>query len=77
VETPIPQAASYTISKGAINMLTVKPALFYTECVVIALDPGIVKTKLNTFASTAPDGVATSVLVLVEKLTKEDSGHFL
>jgi hypothetical protein len=76
-DMPIPTVASYSISKVALNMLTVKQALFYTDWIVVAPDPGIVKTDMNPQAPNAVKDVSTSIIAVVNNLMKVDSGSFV
>jgi NAD(P)-dependent dehydrogenase (short-subunit alcohol dehydrogenase family) len=74
---PISTVPSYSISKAALNMLTVKQALFYADCIVVALDPGLVKTDMNPEGQKSAEDVATSIITVVDGLAKADSGCFV
>ncbi|TVY27833.1 putative oxidoreductase [Lachnellula hyalina] len=74
---PIPNVVGYSISKAALNMLTVKQAMFYKKCVVVAVDPGNVKTDMNPDATNSVETVVGSLQKVVEGLRKEDSGSFV
>lgn len=77
----IPTMASpYSISKAALNMLTIHQAAALREkgIVVVAMDPGHVKTAMG--GSDAPleaDFSATSILKTLSGLGIEQSGKFL
>lgn len=69
----------YSISKTALNMLTVHQAKHLRgRCVVVCIDPGHAKTKAGGPAATmeAKDS-AQGVLDVLHGLTLEDSGKFL
>ncbi|TVY56093.1 putative oxidoreductase [Lachnellula cervina] len=74
---PIPNVVGYSISKAALNMLTVKQAMFYKDCVVVAVDPGNVKTDMNPDATNSVETVVGSLRKVVEGLSSEDSGSFV
>ncbi|KAH9887931.1 NAD-P-binding protein [Cubamyces lactineus] len=70
-------ATSYSITKSALNMLTYKEHVERPDLVVIALDPGHVKTDMG--GPTAPLEVPESVsgmLDVIGRLKAEDSGKF-
>jgi hypothetical protein len=58
-------------------VLTIKQAFFYTDCVVIALDPGRVETDMNPNGLiSAPEAVALMIRV-VDGLSKIDTATFV
>ncbi|KAI0330780.1 NAD-P-binding protein [Cubamyces sp. BRFM 1775] len=70
-------ATSYSITKNALNMLTYKEHVERPDLIVIALDPGHVKTDMG--GPTAPLEVpesAAGLLDVIGKLKPEDSGKF-
>lgn len=72
-----PPAASYAISKAALNMLTAKQALEKPNIIVISMSPGWLKTDLG--GSNAMYDVDFSVenqVKLVVGATPADSGKF-
>ena len=74
---PIPIVPSYSISKAALNMATVKQAFLYSDQVVVALDPGLIKTDMNPMGTNSAEDVGAKLLKTVENLKKEDSGSFV
>lgn len=74
-----PHNTSYSISKAALNMLTVHQAYdLKNRAIVICVDPGHVKTQMG--GPGAPLEVSESargVLGVLEQLKDEDSGKFL
>jgi len=58
-------------------MLTVKQAMFYKECIVVAIDPGNVKTDMNPDAENTVQEVVRSLVKVIDELRDEDSGRFL
>ena len=58
-------------------MLTVKQGMFYKDCVVVAVDPGNVKTDMNPEATNTVEEVVGSLRKVVEGLSSEDSGSFV
>lgn len=73
------QIPAYSLSKAALNMLTVHQAQeLKGKAVVVCIDPGHVKTQMG-----GPGAVmevadsAKSVLATLGSLTEEDSGKFL
>lgn len=76
---PIENVLGYSISKAGLNMLTVKQAMFYKEqgVVVIAIDPGNVRTEMNPEAENSVEDVVGGLRGVVEGLREEDSGSFV
>jgi NAD(P)-dependent dehydrogenase (short-subunit alcohol dehydrogenase family) len=74
---PIQNVVGYSISKASLNMLTVKQAMFYKECIVVAIDPGNVKTDMNPDAENTVQEVVGSLVKVVDGLKTEHSGQFL
>ncbi|RDW63582.1 hypothetical protein BP6252_11127 [Coleophoma cylindrospora] len=68
---------SYGISKAALNMLTVNQALHYTECIVVAIDPGTVATDMNPEGESTVADCAAKMLAVESRLKIEDTGSFL
>lgn len=74
---PLPSVPSYSLSKVGLNMLTLKQALFYADQVVVALDPGLVKTDMNPNGPHAVEDVAASMIGVIDGLKEEDSATFV
>ncbi|KAI9164075.1 C-factor [Paramyrothecium foliicola] len=73
-----PHITGYSISKAALNMLTVHQAYHLKDrAIVVCVDPGWVKTEMG-----GPDALidvadsASGVLKVLKGLTKDDSGRF-
>ena len=73
-----PGIPAYSISKAALNMLTVHQAHDLKDrATVVCIDPGHVKTQMGgPNAAIEAHVSASGVLTVIEKLTKEDSGRF-
>ncbi len=69
----------YSISKAALNMLTVQQAHDLAgRATVLAMCPGWVKTRMGgPRASLEPEESIRNMLEVVHRSTKEDSGRFL
>jgi len=74
---PIENVVAYSISKAALNMLTVKQAMFYTDCIVVAIDPGNVKTDMNPEAERTAEEVIGKLREVLKNLRGAMSGSFL
>ncbi|KAI0765962.1 NAD-P-binding protein [Trametes elegans] len=73
-----PGATSYSISKAALNMLTVKEKFARPDLTFISLCPGWVKTDMGTqAASLEPHESVAGILKVLGSLTPADSGKFL
>ncbi|RDX43549.1 NAD(P)-binding protein [Lentinus brumalis] len=71
-------AASYAISKTALNMLTYKQAKEMPQITVISMCPGWLQTDLGGSNATHPVSVGVAgVLKTISSLKPEDSGQFL
>ncbi|KAI0667313.1 NAD-P-binding protein [Trametes maxima] len=71
-------AASYSISKSALNMLTAKQKLERPDITVISLCPGWVKTDLGgDNALLEPKDSVAGVLKIITEAKPEDSGRFI
>jgi len=77
---PFAVHTSYSISKAALNMLSVHQALDLRPygIVVVALDPGFVKTDITGGAEAAlfPDESVGRMIRTIHQLSEEDSGRF-
>jgi len=77
---PFAVHASYSISKAALNMLSVHQALELGPygIVVVALDPGFVKTDIAGGAEAAlfPEESVGRMIRTIHQLSEEDSGRF-
>lgn len=73
------QCISYSVSKAALNMLTVHQAKeLRGRAVVVALDPGHVKTEMGGQAATMEITASNqAVLKTLQGLNEKDSGKFL
>ena len=73
-------STSYRCSKIAVNMLTKTFALEFPQVTFIAIHPGWVQTDMGSSNNRCPpltvQESCTSILNVVEKRTKEDSGTF-
>lgn len=74
---------SYSVSKAALNMLTVhqagdlRAAGGLTDAIVVAMDPGWVQTRMGGGgAELTPDVSVKGILKTVAGLKKEDNGAF-
>jgi len=66
----------YSISKAALDMLSVKQALHFTDAIVISLDPGWVQTDMGGPGAIMPVEESVShILKTVKGLKPEDSGY--
>jgi NAD(P)-dependent dehydrogenase (short-subunit alcohol dehydrogenase family) len=74
---PIPSVPGYSISKAALNMLSVKQSFFYHDCIVTAVDPGLVKTDMNENGLVSTDICVKAILQMEAKLALNDTGKFL
>jgi hypothetical protein len=54
----------------------VKQALFYKDCIITLLDPGVPKTDMNPMGPYAVGDVATGLIKVIAALDKGDSGAF-
>ncbi|KIJ61072.1 hypothetical protein HYDPIDRAFT_138183 [Hydnomerulius pinastri MD-312] len=71
------KAASYSISKAAVNMLTYKQARERPDFIPIVLDPGWVKTDMGgDGAMLEPHESVSGILKVLQGLTSEDGGKF-
>jgi hypothetical protein len=59
------------------TVLTVKQAFFYTDCVIIALDPGRVQTDMNPDGLVSAKEAVASMIQVVNVLSKKDAGTFV
>jgi len=68
---------SYTASKAALNMISVRQSVHLPEVVVIAIHPGFLKTDMGGSRADLPveDGAA-GIITMVDTLTPADSGTF-
>jgi NAD(P)-dependent dehydrogenase (short-subunit alcohol dehydrogenase family) len=77
---PFAVHTSYSISKAALNMLSVHQALDLRPygIVVVALDPGFVRTDVTRGAEAAlfPEESVERMLRTIHQLSEEDSGRF-
>lgn len=74
-----PKCCTYSISKAAQNMLTLHQSrdLKRNHAIVIAMDPGWVKTRMGgKGAMVEPEVSVASMLEVVNGLKREDSGKF-
>jgi len=70
------QSTGYSISKAAVNMLAVKQALHYEDCIVISMDPGWVQTDMGGPNAVLPVGESVkNILKCLHGLKKDDSGY--
>ena len=79
VAKDMPKCCTYSISKAAQNMLTLHQSrdLKRNHAIVIAMDPGWVKTRMGgKGAMVEPNVSIEGMLDVVGKLKKEDSGKF-
>ncbi|PVH93629.1 NAD(P)-binding protein [Periconia macrospinosa] len=79
VAKDMPKCCTYSISKAALNMLTLHQArdLKRYHVIVICMDPGWVKTRMGgKGAMVEPDVSISGMLEVVGGLRKEDSGKF-
>ena len=70
---------SYTTSKAALNMITLKESqvLHPLGVTVISLHPGWIRSEMGGPSATLdPDVAATSIVDLVDGLTLDDTGSF-
>ncbi|EIW54690.1 NAD-P-binding protein [Trametes versicolor FP-101664 SS1] len=73
-----PHFASYSISKAALNMLTVKQAYDRPDLTVVTVCPGHLKTDMGGESAPLEVSVGVSgVLKVIHGLTHEDSGKFI
>ncbi|KAI0675605.1 NAD-P-binding protein [Trametes maxima] len=71
-------AASYAVSKTALNMLTAKQKLERPDITVIAVCPGWVKTDMGTAnAPLEPEVSVAGVLKVITGVKPEDSGRYI
>lgn len=77
---PFAVHTSYSISKAALNMLSIHQALDLRPygIVVVALDPGFVRTDVTRGAEAAlfPEESVERMLRTIHQLSEEDSGRF-
>jgi len=74
---PVPNAASYSMSKAALNMLTCKFALEKPSIITISICPGWVKTDSGgPNALITPEESVLGMLDVIRGLTQADSGTF-
>lgn len=77
---PFAMHTSYSISKAALNMLSAHQALDLRPygIVVVALDPGFVRTDITNGVETAlfPEESVEHMLRTIHQLSEEDSGRF-
>ncbi|KAI8974766.1 hypothetical protein BD414DRAFT_497390 [Trametes punicea] len=70
--------ASYSISKAALNMLTLKQKVDRPDFIAITLCPGWVKTDMGgKNARLEPEESIRSILKIVTSATTDDSGKYL
>jgi NAD(P)-dependent dehydrogenase (short-subunit alcohol dehydrogenase family) len=77
--TDVPKCCTYSISKAAQNMLTLHQSkdLKRVQVVVVAMDPGWVKTAMGgKGAMVEPSVSIEGMLEVVGRLRREDSGRF-
>lgn len=75
------KCATYSISKGALNMLTVHQSGDLKEklpgCVVICMDPGWVKTRMGGVGAVLePEESISGMLKRIQSLTEAETGKF-
>ncbi|KAI0325665.1 NAD-P-binding protein [Cubamyces sp. BRFM 1775] len=70
--------ASYSMSKAALNMLTVKQKAERPDIITITLCPGWVKTDMGgKEAKLEPEESVSGILKVITSATQEDSGKYL
>ncbi|OSD04961.1 NAD-P-binding protein [Trametes coccinea BRFM310] len=68
---------SYSMSKAALNMLTLKQKAERPDLTLITLCPGPVKTDMNTEnGQLEPEESVAGILKVITSVTAEDSGKF-
>lgn len=80
VATGTPKCCTYSMSKAALNMLTLHQArdLKEKDIIVICMDPGWVKTRMGgKGALIEADASIKGMLDVVDGLKREDSGRYL
>ncbi|KAH7928766.1 NAD(P)-binding protein [Leucogyrophana mollusca] len=72
-----PKAASYSISKAAVNMLTYKQARERPDLIPFVIDPGWVKTDMGgEGAMLEPHESVAGILKVAKEVTKDSAGKF-
>ncbi|KAI0743377.1 C-factor [Daedaleopsis nitida] len=72
------RAASYSISKAALNMLTVKQARERPDITSVSICPGWLQTDMGSSAAMFPVSVGvTGIIKVVTGLTPANSGQFI
>ncbi|KAH9887895.1 NAD-P-binding protein [Cubamyces lactineus] len=78
VEAVGPKLASYSMTKAALNMLTVKQKSERPDIITISLCPGWVKTDMGgKEAKLEPEESVSGILKVITSATLEDSGKYL